>query len=62
MDIFKPTDAPKDVAISSAIDKAVEALISDDMVVTRHYFEMAEEFIRTPSEHFNPTSKETHAV
>jgi hypothetical protein len=56
MDLFKPTTAPKDLAISRAIEQAVEMLISDDIEGADHCFEMAQEFARAPSELFAPTT------
>jgi len=54
MDIFNPTDAPQDIAISQAIDGAVEMLIAGNVEKSNHYFEMAESFTQAPKELFTP--------
>jgi hypothetical protein len=55
MDLFNPTDAPKDVAISQAIDRAVEKFIAGDIQEANHCFDMAEVFANTPEELFAST-------
>lgn len=57
MDLFNPTSTPKDLAISRAIDLAVEMFISGNFNEADHCFEMAEKFIKEPNEHF---TSETH--
>lgn len=56
MDIFNPTDAPQDVAVTRAIDQAVEMFIAGDLEEADHCFEMAQEFARAPSKLFAPTT------
>lgn len=55
-DIFNPTNAPKDLAITRAINQAVEMFISDHIEEADHCFEIAQEFARAPSELFAPTT------
>lgn len=54
MDLFTPTQEPKDVAITRAIEQAVEMLIADKIKEADHYFEMAKEFVHAPAERFAP--------
>lgn len=56
MDLFNPTDAPQDIAVTRAIDQAVEMFIAGDLEEADHCFEMAQEFARAPSELFAPTT------
>jgi hypothetical protein len=63
MDLFNPTNAPKDLAVARAIDWAVEMFISGDMEEADHFFDIAEEFYRCPEGLFAPIindDKETH--
>jgi hypothetical protein len=65
MDIFNPTDTPKDIAISRAIEQAVEMFILGSHTRADHYFDMAEAFAQSPEELFAPTiqsNKETHVL
>lgn len=55
MDLFNPTGAPQDVAISQAIDQAVEMLIIGNTKEASRFFDMAERFTQAPSELFTPT-------
>jgi hypothetical protein len=62
MDLFNPTDTPKDIAISRAIDQAVDMLISGNIKEANRFFDMAEVFTKSPPEYFTQTPKETYAV
>jgi hypothetical protein len=59
IDLFNPTKAPKDVAISQAIDRAVEKFIAGDIQEANHCFDMAETFVNTPKELFTPEMQPT---
>jgi hypothetical protein len=52
MDLFNPTDNPQDLAVTRAIDQAVEMFISGQIAEADHCFEMAEGFVRAPAELF----------
>ena len=64
MDLFNPTLLPKDLAITRAIEQAVENFIDENFAEADHYFKMAETFVHSSEEYFAPTTnnKETHAV
>jgi hypothetical protein len=52
MDLFNPTDHPQDLAVTRAIDQAVEMFIAGQYDEADHCFEMAQEFVRAPTELF----------
>lgn len=56
MDLFNPTLDPQDLAVSRAINQAVEMFIIDKLEEADHYFEMAIEFVRASPELFAPTT------
>lgn len=54
MDLFDPTLTPKDLAVTRAIEQAVEMFIAGNIEEANHYFEMAEEFVHAPQVYFAP--------
>lgn len=54
MDLFAPTQEPKDLAITRAIEQAVEMLIADNIYEAEHFFVMAKDFVHAPVERFAP--------
>lgn len=54
MDLFNPTNAPQDIAVTRAIDQAVEMFIAGDIEEADRAFEMAQEFVRASPELFAP--------
>ena len=52
----------KERAITRAIEAAVGAFIADDMDLADHFFEMAEEFHRTPQIYFAPNNYNTNTI
>jgi hypothetical protein len=44
------------LAISRAIDQAVEMFTTGDFAEAERYFEMAKEFVRAPAEQFAPSN------
>lgn len=56
MDLFNPTGAPQDMAVTRAIDQAVEMFIAGNLEEADHCFEMAKEFAKAPPELFAQTT------
>lgn len=56
MDILTPTQEPKDLAITRAIEQAVESFIADKIREADHFFDMAKEFVQAPAEQFATTT------
>jgi hypothetical protein len=51
-DIFNPTDTPKDLAVTHAIEQAVECFVIQDFNKAARFFNMAEVFMKAPDELF----------
>lgn len=54
VDLFKPSNSPKDLAVSRAISLSVKAFTEQNFRFADYYFEMAEKFLNTDPHHFEP--------
>ena len=54
VDLFNPSNEPKDLAINQVIKQAVEEWVTDDMEEAEHMLDMAIEFLHADPNHFNP--------
>ncbi len=54
VDLFDPTDSPRDLAISRVITLAVENWIGDDMDSAYLHFRNAGDYMNAPADHFQP--------